>query len=97
MFTLTIQRSVDDFVLLFRPAPNDRNVFFAHLMPLHQEPKIARRRGGLCNQYQSARFAVDAVDSSQALRTGPFPGILQPAVIMPSAAAGRFRSGAQAF
>ena len=61
MFALTIQRSVDDFVLPFRPAPNDCNIFFAQLVSLHQEPKIARGRGGLCHQHQSARFAVESV------------------------------------
>ena len=72
MFTLTIQRSVDDFVLPFRPAPNDCNVFFAHPVPLHQEPKIARRRGGLCNQYQSARFAVESVHDRNLSAAGDF-------------------------
>jgi len=29
VFALTIQRSVDEFVFPFRPAPNDREIFFA--------------------------------------------------------------------
>src|SRR5262249_36481010 len=58
MFALTIQRSLDDIVLPFRPAPNDRKIFFAQLMSLHQQTEIARSRGGLCNQHESAGLAI---------------------------------------
>jgi hypothetical protein len=61
MFALAIQRSVDNLVLPFRPAPNDCKIFLAQLMSLHQEPKIARSCCGFCNQHESAGFAVKSV------------------------------------
>lgn len=61
MFALTVQRSVDDFVFPFRPAPNDCKIFFAKLMSLHQEPEIARGRRGFCDQHQSAGFPVEPI------------------------------------
>ena len=61
MFALTIQRSVDDLMFPFRPAPNDCEVFFAKLMSLHQESKIARSRRGFCNQHETAGFAVESI------------------------------------
>src|SRR5436190_20175081 len=54
MFALTIQRGFDDFVLPFRPAPDNRKVFFAQLVSLHQQAKIARGRSSLCNKNKSA-------------------------------------------
>src|SRR6266446_7544854 len=50
MFALTIQRGFDDFVLPFRPAPDNRKVFFAQLVSLHQQAKIARGRSSLCTK-----------------------------------------------
>src|SRR5215510_3826965 len=47
MLPLAIQRGVNYFVFPIRPAPNDREVFFAQLVSLHQQPKIACGRGGL--------------------------------------------------
>jgi hypothetical protein len=61
MFALTIQGSFNDLVLPLRPLPNDRKVFLAELMSLHRQPKIARRRRGFCNQYESTGFPVEPV------------------------------------
>src|SRR5215472_783978 len=61
MFTLAIQRSVNNFVLPSRPAPNDCNVLLVQLVSLHQESKIARGSSGFCNQHQTAGFAVESV------------------------------------
>jgi len=61
MSALTFQRSIDDFVLPFRPAPNNRNIFFAQLVSLHQQTKIAGGRGSLCDQHQSAGLSVEPV------------------------------------
>jgi hypothetical protein len=61
MFALAIQRSVNDFVFPFRPAPNDRKIFFAQLLSLHQESKVARSRAGFCNQHETARLAIESI------------------------------------
>jgi hypothetical protein len=72
MFALTIQRSIDDFVLPVRPAPNDGKIFFAKPTPLHQEPKIARSRRGFCNQHESAGFSVESVHNRNLSAAGDF-------------------------
>src|SRR5207237_10701615 len=61
MFALTIQRGIDDFVLPFRPAPNNRTVFFAQLVSLRQQAKIARGMSSLCDQHESTRLAAKPV------------------------------------
>ena len=72
LFALTIQRSVDDFVLPFRPAPNDCKIFFSKLMSLHQEPKIARSRRGFCNQHETAGLTVESVHNRNLSAAGYF-------------------------
>jgi hypothetical protein len=72
MFALAIQGSVNDLVLPFRPAPNDGKIFFAKLMSLHQEPEIARSRGGFCDQHESAGFSVESVYDRNLSAAGDF-------------------------
>jgi len=61
VFALTIQRSVDEFVFPFRPAPNDRELFFAQCVSLHQQPKVACGYSGFRNQHQATRLAIESI------------------------------------
>ncbi len=61
VFALSIQRSINDFAVPFRPAPNDGQIFFEQLPPLHQKPESTRCGGLLRHQNKAARLAVESV------------------------------------
>ena len=70
MFALSIHRSIEKIALPFGPTPNDREIFFLHLLPLHQQPKPACCRRCFRHQNQAAGFAIEPIDNRNLTAAG---------------------------
>ena len=70
MFTLSIQRGIDDLSFPFRPAPNNGEILFTQPLFLHQQSESARGHGGFCDQNQAAGLAVEPVHNRDLTAAG---------------------------
>jgi hypothetical protein len=62
MNALSGERQIHRFGIPFRPAPNDREIFFGDALLLHQQAKTPRRGRVLRHEYQPACFPVESID-----------------------------------
>ena len=61
MLALSIQGGINDCAFPLGPTPDDGQIFFLYLSPLHQQPESARDIGFLRHQDQAAGLAVEAI------------------------------------
>ena len=69
MFSLPIEGGINKCAFPFWPAPDDRQIFFFELSPLHQNSKSARDISFLCHQNQAAGFSIEPIHNGY-LATG---------------------------
>jgi len=70
MFALSIQRRIDEVALPFGPSPDDREIFFLHPLPLHQQPEPACGRRCFRNEHQTAGLAVEPIHDGNLTAAG---------------------------
>ena len=74
MFTLSIQRRVDDLALPLWPAPDDGQIFLVQLLALHRQTEPAGGGRIFRHQDKPARFAVETVHNRDLSAVGNFKG-----------------------
>lgn len=62
VLALSRQRRIDRTCFPFRPARDNRQIFFSDPLLLHEQTETSRRRPALCHQHEPARFAIEPVD-----------------------------------
>ena len=68
------QRSIHQFGIPFRPAPDDGEIFLRDALLLHQQTKTSRRGPVLRDQDESARFPIEPVHDRNLSAVRDFEG-----------------------
>src|SRR5437879_5437832 len=72
IFTLSIQRSIDNSDLPFWPAPDNRKIFLFYSSLLHTDPEFSRSERCFRNQNKTTRFPIKPVHNRDLPVIGDF-------------------------